>query len=105
MFAFAFFLVYQILANVSVQNACHVQRQSTFAQVATSEISIRSRKARRPNRKRSRQNFRYLLQSDEVYFRQNFKISRAAFVAIVTAIKAAGFYVQSPTGSVRGMHR
>ena len=74
-------------------------------QVATSTNSVRGRKPRRPNRKRSRRNFRYLLQSDEVFFRESFKISRAAFIAIVTSIKASGFYVQTATGSVRGMHK
>ena len=108
LFAFAFFLVFQILSNVSVQNAIllsHIERQSAILKVATSTNSVRGRKPRRPNRKRSRRNFRYLLQSDGVFFRENFKISRAAFIAIVTSIKASGFYVRTATGSVRGMHK
>jgi hypothetical protein len=46
-----------------------------------------------------------MMQANELTFRENFRISRAAFVAICVAIKAAGFYTRSPTGSTRGMHR
>ena len=59
------------------------------------------------NRKRSRQNFHLIMQADELNFRENFKVSRAAFtiITIVLAIKATWFYTRSPTGSTRGMHK
>ena len=105
LYAIAFYLIFTILANVSLQNAIllgHMQTQSVLIQTVTTPSFVRGHKPRHPNRKRSRRNLRFLLNSDELHFRQHFKISRAAFVAIVDAIKRAGFYTTPRPRGQRG---
>ena len=108
LYAFAFYLIIQILSSISIQNAIllgHIRRQAMILQTCTMPTTIRGRKPRHPNSKSSRQNFHLMMQADELNFRENFKVSCAAFIAIVLAIKATGFHTRSPTGSTHGMHK
>ena len=106
LYTIALWVVVEILRSSCISNIFvfnFFMQQEVFINSLPPKIPNTGRRRPKKRVRRDRRNFKLMLLGDDDCFKQNFKVSKGAFYAIVQTIKDCGFYVRPRFG--RGLRK